>query len=72
MSTSILYHGFGIRDYRYVRTEFQQCTIIFTVEKDRSELRCPVCQGHIFQWGRTTPTHYKLGLNCHKICIFKA
>ena len=45
MSTSILYHGFGIRGYRYVRTEFQQGTVVFTVEKDRRELRCPLCQG---------------------------
>lgn len=45
MSTSILYHGFGIRGYRYVRTEFQQGTVVFTVEKDRSKLRCPLCQG---------------------------
>lgn len=45
MSTSLLYHGFGIRGYRYVRTEFQQGTIVFTVEKDRSALRCPTCQG---------------------------
>lgn len=45
MSTSILYHGFGIRGYRYVRTEFQQGTIVFTIEKDRTALRCPSCQG---------------------------
>jgi len=45
MSTSILYHGFGIRGYRYVRTEYQQGTIVFTIEKDRSALRCPGCQG---------------------------
>jgi len=44
MSTSILYHGFGIRGYHYVRTEFQQGAIIFTVEKDRSALRCPNCK----------------------------
>lgn len=43
MSTSILYHGFGIQGYRYVRSEYQQGTIVFTVEKDRSALRCPCC-----------------------------
>ena len=30
MSTSLLYHAFGIRDYEYVRTGYQDGEVIFT------------------------------------------
>lgn len=44
MSTSILYHGFGIVGYRYVRTRYEQGKIIFTIDQDPSTLTCPVCE----------------------------
>jgi transposase len=43
MSTSLLYHGFGIIGYQYVRTFFKQGIIWFKIKKDRFSLRCPVC-----------------------------
>lgn len=45
MSTSLLYHGFGIRDqhYRYQRTDYAEGRVIFTVVQNRESLRCPVC-----------------------------
>ena len=45
MSTSILYHGFGISGYRYTRTEYQQGALVFSIEKDPLSLRCPCCRG---------------------------
>jgi len=45
MSTSILYHGFGIYGYRYTRTEYQQGALVFSIEKDPTSLRCPCCKG---------------------------
>ena len=45
MSTSILYHGFGISGYRYTKTEYQQGAIVFSIEKDPLSLRCPCCRG---------------------------
>ena len=45
MSTSILYHGFGISGYRYTRTEYQQGALVFSIEKDPLSLRCPCCSG---------------------------
>ena len=32
MSTSLLYHAFGIRGYEYVRTEYQDGQMIFTIQ----------------------------------------
>ena len=43
MSTSLLYHGFGIRGYRYVKTEYEQGRVIFTVRQETEELRCAAC-----------------------------
>ena len=34
MSTSLLYHAFGIRGYEYVRTEYRGGEVIFTIDKD--------------------------------------
>jgi len=43
MSTSLLYHGFGLKCHHYLRSEYVKGRIIFTVEQDRWSLRCPVC-----------------------------
>ena len=45
MSTSLLYHGFGIRGYRYVRTEYLEGGVVFTIAQDPKRLRCPACGG---------------------------
>ena len=44
MSTSILYHGFGIVGYKYVRSQYEGGAIIFTINQDPSTLVCPVCE----------------------------
>ena len=43
MSTSLLYHGFGVVGYRYVRTDYQKGNIIFTIQRNKFSVRCPVC-----------------------------
>jgi transposase len=43
MSTSLLYHGFGIRGYRYVRTDYFEGAVMFTIEQERNTLRCSAC-----------------------------
>jgi len=45
MSTSLLYHGFGIRGYRYVRTEYIEGGVVFTIVQDPKTCRCPACGG---------------------------
>ena len=45
MSTSLLYHGFGIRGYRYVRTEYVEGGVVFTIVQDPKTCRCPACGG---------------------------
>ena len=44
MSTSLLYHSFGIRDHAYVRTEYRGGSTIFHVAPKDDALRCPACR----------------------------
>jgi len=43
MSTSLLYHGWDLRGYRYVRTSYEQGLIRFSVEQDPATFRCSAC-----------------------------
>ena len=43
MSTSLLYHGFEIRGYRYVKTEYEGGKVLFTVRQETKDLRCSAC-----------------------------
>ena len=43
MSTSLLYHAFGIRGYEYIRTDYRGGQVAFTIDQERKTLRCSVC-----------------------------
>jgi transposase len=43
MSTSLLYHAFGIRGYRHARTDYFEGEVVFTIEQGRHTLQCPLC-----------------------------
>lgn len=43
MSTSLLYHAFGLVGYTYVRTAYEGGSVIFTVKQKRDALHCPEC-----------------------------
>ena len=43
MSTSLLYHRFGIVGYRYVNQIFVAGTTVFRIEQARERLRCSHC-----------------------------
>jgi transposase len=62
MSTSLLYHAFGLVGYRYVRQEFREGRVILRIEQPRERLRCPDCgsdnvwaQGGVERTFRTVP-----------------
>jgi len=51
MSTSLLYHAFGVKGYRYLRTCYEDGTIRFVVEP--SKLRCEDCRSvRVIRHGR--------------------
>ncbi len=43
MSTTLLYRGFGVRDYRYVRTRYVGGDIVITMERKPNTCRCVAC-----------------------------
>jgi transposase len=43
MSTSLLYHAFGVRGYECVRTDYQGGQTTFTIRQRDEALRCPAC-----------------------------
>ncbi|MEX2531001.1 MAG: transposase [Gemmatimonadota bacterium] len=45
MSTSLIHHGFGIRGYHYLRTEYVGGEIHITIRPPRDKLRCAACRG---------------------------
>ena len=62
MSTSLLYHAFGIKGYRYVRTSYVQGQTIFTLGQEPDTWRCSACgsadvvsRGHVERRFRTLP-----------------
>jgi len=62
MSTSLLYHGFGIVGYRYVSQSFEAGMVTFTIEQPRERLCCSQChskevwaQGGVERSFRTLP-----------------
>jgi transposase len=62
MSTSLLYHAFGIRGYHYTRTDYQDGQTIFTIHQEPETCRCPACgspkvqsRGHVERRFRTVP-----------------
>ena len=63
MSTSLLYHAFGIRKgFKYTRTLYENGAVIFVVKPDPQSLRCPACEsrnitrkGIVWRMIRTVP-----------------
>jgi transposase len=43
MSTSLLYHAFGIRGYEHVRIDYRGAATIFTTRQDLDDCRCSAC-----------------------------
>jgi transposase len=43
MSTSHMYHAFGIRGYEYRRTDYRNGQVIYTIQQDPKTCRCSAC-----------------------------
>lgn len=56
MSTSLMYHAFGVRGYQYVRTEYQEGETVFTIRQEDQDLRRPDCGSkHVIRRGTGEP-----------------
>jgi transposase len=43
MSTSLLYHGFGVREYRYLSTRYVAGGVVLVIERKPKTYRCAAC-----------------------------
>jgi transposase len=62
MSTSLLYHAFCVRGYKYSRTEYHNGHVIFTIHQEPETYRCSSCgsseiiaRGEAYRWLRSLP-----------------
>jgi transposase len=69
MSTSLLYHAFGIRGYRYARTDYQDGQTVFTIRQEPQTCRCSACgspqvhsRGQVERRFRTVPIGHRATL----------
>lgn len=70
MSTSLLYHGFGVRGYRYVRTDYVEGEVWFSIEQPRDALRCPLCDsGQVIRRGEELRTFRTLPIGGKRVTI---
>jgi transposase len=74
MSTSLLYHAFGIRGYEYRSTDFIEGRVLFSIEQPRERYRCSECgsaavhaQGHKERFLQTVPIGLKPTFICLKV-----
>jgi len=68
MSTSLLYHGFGIRGYQYVKTDYEGEKVIFTVRQRPQNLRCAACGSrHVVRRGSQLRRFRSLPIGCRPV-----
>lgn len=66
MSTSFIYHAFGLQGYDYVRQDFVAGNVILTIQPKGRLVRCPECgswnvvrRGSFERWLKTVPIGFK-------------
>jgi transposase len=73
MSTSLLYHGFGVRGYRYVKTGYVGGEVVFTIEQPRESYRCPVCgSDHVIGRGQNCRRFRTVSIGSKPVCLMLA
>ena len=77
MSTSLLYHGFGIKGYQYVNTKYEGGAVRFTIRQEPNKLTCSSCgarhvlpKGQVWRQFRDLPIGKKpvwITLGIHRV-----
>lgn len=70
MSTSLLYHAWGIRGYRHVRTQYQQGGLCFGIEQTPETFRCSNCgSSEVVKSGQVVRRFHALPVGSHAVSI---
>lgn len=59
MSTSLLYHGWSLKDYKHLKTQFQGGAVVFHVERRESRRYCAVCKSRDVAKAGRRPREFK-------------
>ncbi len=70
MSTSLLYHGFGIRGYQYQKTEYLDSRVVFWMQQAKEKCRCSSCgSGDVILRGQTERRFHGLPIGGKPVTI---
>jgi transposase len=71
MSTSLLYHAYGIRGYVYTSTEYyHKADIVFNIRQDPETLRCPECGSrNVIGRGQFPRTFRMVPIGFHQVVV---
>ena len=70
MSTSLLYHAWGLRGYRHVRTRYQEGGICFGIEQASHTFRCANCgSSDVVGSGQVVRSFRSLPIGPHAVSI---
>jgi transposase len=70
MSGRLLYHGFGIRGYCYVRTDVREGRIELVIRQPRERFKCPVCgTKDVIAKGQTPRSFRTVGIGSKQVRI---
>lgn len=70
MSTSLLYHAWGLRGYRLEATDFAEGTVVFRVRQNRDTLCCGHCGGrNVMRDGVVTRRFRALPVGCKPVWL---
>lgn len=70
MSTSLLYHAFGIRGYQYLKTEYVEGGVRFTITQGRESYRCVGCgSGDVLGRGMTPRSFRAVPIGGKPVCL---
>jgi transposase len=70
MSASLIYHAFGVRGYRYVKTGYVEGEVVFTIVQPRESYRRPVCgSDDVIGRGQRTRRFRSVSIGVEPVCI---
>ena len=70
MSTSLLYHCFGVRGYEYVNSKYQGGAVIFTLRPKAFELQCSACSSRqVIRRGTVKRRFRSLPIGSKPVCF---
>ena len=70
MSTSLLYHAFAVRDYRYVKTEYKEGGVIFVIERKPETCRCAECGSEqVWRQGSVTRSFHTVPIGSRPVTL---